>query len=96
MILHKFGHKCFNIAVSSHKINGSCFQIDILICSPTAISWTHLIIENHADICSAVNPFSLPNVQLLVKEKIYVEASSKLPTEVLFNVTDLCILDIGG
>ena len=32
----------------------------------------------------------------MVKEKIYVEASSKLPTEALFNVTDLCILDIGG
>ena len=31
MIPHKFGRKCFNIAVSSHKINGSCFQIDILL-----------------------------------------------------------------
>ena len=29
MIPHKFGHKCFNITASSHKINGSCFQINI-------------------------------------------------------------------
>lgn len=38
--------------------------------TPTAISCTDLIIENQADICSVVNPLSLPNIRP-VKEETY-------------------------
>lgn len=37
--------------------------------SPTAISWTDLIIENHADVCSVLNPLSLANIRQVKEEE---------------------------
>lgn len=94
MIPHKFGHKCFNITVSSHKINGSCFQINI------SLTNSHLVntLDNREPCWHLFCGKSIFFTKCTVvgQGKIYVEASSKLPTEALFNVTDLCILDIGG
>ena len=51
-----------------------CIQINIKITfasSPTVISWTDLIIENHADICSLVNLLSLANMRDVKNDLVF-------------------------